>query len=593
MKIIIYIFFIFLTKISFAIDDSEIIELHKNKSLDQIVLDQNEENLNNDNQEISESTLGDVNDSSLDTNTSQVDNITISDTNINDTTLFWNKEDSEFISQILSNTKNIKSDFLKKEFNNKIMSLDLDYEIKANRDFFFLIVKHFYEIGNISKAYKLISDRDINNDENINFYNLLELNYLLSTFKLEEVCDFKSQVNIELNSNNNILDKVEIFCLLLQDKISEAELLNSIMLETESIQDENFQNLFMYLINKSTIENDLPNNWLTKNINKELLYLYSAMARIAELPLSEKFLEVDKLNMAIPIILNSSTPIELRINAAHYSFLNKSISIESLAALYQSVDFDSNQLNFPEDTIEKYSGEINILMPFYFQLINIQIFPSERLEALINFWKFAEQNNLENIAYSLSHNIVDSIDITSDFALYGSEIATSYIYNKDYEKALNWINFYENVYGIDDKSTLARILLNLYSSKDINLFIQIINKNSDQFKENANNKYEELLFVLFELLDKNQNSKLSQDFTNIYDDRQMPSYFISNEIEKSLQNNNENKFLIYSIISLNNKEWTDIHPLHLRMILEGYLIYNNGDNLKDIILEIFKNYRIL
>ena len=41
-------------------------------------------------------------------------------------------------------------------------------------------------------------------------------------------------------------------------------------------------------------------------------------------------------------------------------------------------------------------------MAYYFQLINIQIFPNERLEALINFWDFAKKNNLEEIAYALN-----------------------------------------------------------------------------------------------------------------------------------------------------------------------------------------------
>ena len=39
-------------------------------------------------------------------------------------------------------------------------------------------------------------------------------------------------------------------------------------------------------------------------------------------------------------------------------------------------------------TIENFSSNIEMLMAFHFQLINIQIFPSERIEALMNFWIF-------------------------------------------------------------------------------------------------------------------------------------------------------------------------------------------------------------
>ena len=44
-------------------------------------------------------------------------------------------------------------------------------------------------------------------------------------------------------------------------------------------------------------------------------------------------------------ILNKSSPIEIRIKAATQSYINKIISIESLSALYQSVDFSSEELN--------------------------------------------------------------------------------------------------------------------------------------------------------------------------------------------------------------------------------------------------------
>ena len=77
------------------------------------------------------------------------------------------------------------------------------------------------------------------------------------------------------------------------------------------------------------------------------------MARIAEVPLNEEFLKIDPLNLSIPIILNTSTPIELRMKAAHNSFLNGLISIESLAALYQSVDFNSDELNKTKETIKQ------------------------------------------------------------------------------------------------------------------------------------------------------------------------------------------------------------------------------------------------
>ena len=44
------------------------------------------------------------------------------------------------------------------------------------------------------------------------------------------------------------LEKTDIFCLTLENKYAEARLLNSLLLESEDEIDQNFQNLFNYMI---------------------------------------------------------------------------------------------------------------------------------------------------------------------------------------------------------------------------------------------------------------------------------------------------------------------------------------------------------
>ena len=485
----------------------------------------------------------------------------------------WSEINYEFLEKVIINATAIKSQILQNEFNNYLTNLNLDFEIENNREIYFSIIKYFYQIGEFSKAYKLINNVDFTNHENSSYYEYLKMNYLLSTFQLEDVCIFKDQVKQELNSKSNYLDKIEIFCLIIQNKNLEADLLNSIMLETQNKNDDYYQELYLYLTNNyddSNISKSLSDN---TQVDSDLLFLYSAMSRIAEIPLNEKFLNLDPSNMAIPIILNKSSPIDLRINAANQSFLDKKISIESLA----------------EDTILEFSGNNDILMSFYFQLVNIQIFPSERLDALIKFWDFAKNNNLEDIAYALSFKIVDSIEITSDYLKYSPKIAISYIYNKDYDKANQWIEFYETVNGIDDDSVFVRLLLSLYSSNDLESLVEIINSNIDKL----NNNNDELIFVIYDILDLSQDKVLTQNFNKIYDERPMPSIFISENINLAIEQKNNTNLLLYSIVSLNNKEWKDIHPNHLQMILNGFLNINNGEKIKDIIIEIFKNYKIL
>ena len=69
------------------------------------------------------------------------------------------------------------------------------------------------------------------------------------------------------------------------------------MIETEKNLDHYYQNLFTLISNSSDLN---PNNQINKSeINTELIFLYSAMTRIAELPFSHEFYEIDKKNLKI------------------------------------------------------------------------------------------------------------------------------------------------------------------------------------------------------------------------------------------------------------------------------------------------------
>ena len=69
----------------------------------------------------------------------------------------------------------------------------------------------------------------------------------------------------------------------------------------------------------------------------------------------------------------------------------------------------------------------------------------------------------------------------------------------------------------------------------------------------------------------------------------MPSIFISENINLAIEQKNNTNLLLYSIVSLNNKEWKGIHPNHLRMILNGILNINKkGKKLKILLLKFLK-----
>jgi hypothetical protein len=256
-----------------------------------------------------------------------------------------------------------------------------------------------------------------------------------------------------------------------------------------------------------------------------------------------------------------------------------------------SADFSSDELSNPKETIDLFSNNKELSMAFLFQLVNIQIFPKDRLNTLIQFWEFAKKHNLEEIAYKLSINMLDSIDASSENIIYGPQIALAYIYNNNFDNAVNWIELYENTIEVDSKSIYARILLDLYSSSDLNSFIKSLNLTLNNSKQNNDNY--ELLYVLKTVMNLDLNSNTNINLNKIFDDRLMPSIFLLNEIKNSILNSVDEKFLLYSLISLNDKEWKNIHPEHLRLILNGYLKYKDGVLFRNIVLELFKNYNFI
>ncbi len=582
-----FVFIIFLLLISYPImaneeanSEVEVINLYDIKSLDQMVLD----NLNSN--EEAEEIVEISNETDVGKNESEVNQIEIVKDN------FIRKIETKDLKNYFKNIQNIVSKTLQNEIIAVLENLELNLEVEKDKEIFFLINNYLQSIGQINKSYELLETYELSGDRNLKFYTGVKLNFLLSTFQLNEACSFREELNSDIKLDFFFLDKLDIFCLILNDNISEARLLNSILIESEKDLDNYYQNLFS-LISNSSDQISANNKFKNSEINKELIFLYSAMTRIAELPFSHNFYELDKKNLSIPIILNQSSPIDLRIKAANESFLENFLTVDSLAALYMSADFSSDQLNNPKDTIESFSNNKELSMAFLFQLVNIQIFPNDRLNTLIQFWDFAKNNNLEEIAYKLSINMLSSIEATSENIMYGPQIASAYIYNNNFENALNWLELYENAKEIDSKSTYTRILLDLYSSDDLNSFFNSINLTLNSYEYSQDEQNAELLYVLKAVMNLDIISDKNINLNKTFDDRLMPSIFLLDEINNSIINQDDEKFLFYSLISLSDQEWDNIHPEHLKILLNGYLKYKDGILFRNIILEVFKNYKFI
>ncbi|SVE55163.1 uncharacterized protein METZ01_LOCUS508017, partial [marine metagenome] len=230
---------------------------------------------------------------------------------------------------LLQNIKEIHSPVLKNELLLILNISDLVSKNFIKEDFDKLIIDSLLSLGDRKKAYQKIQNlKKVENTNYRSFYKEFELNYLFSTYNLSEACDYRNEIkDLNLISSSNFFLKVDIFCLVLQEKFNEANLINSLLNESADGQDQYFQYLFNKLQN---IESDTVN--VGTPINENNIFLYSAMHRIRNIPLSNKFLEIDPINLSMPIILSNSTNIELRLKAAHLAYFNQLLNVDSLAA---------------------------------------------------------------------------------------------------------------------------------------------------------------------------------------------------------------------------------------------------------------------
>ena len=601
-KLIFVIFILFAFSVS--ANDVQIIELHKNKSLDQLVLEK--ENNENENEEDSENILintedqnNEIEESNIeeDSKSNNTDDININIENVDEQIVYIENEtffdlDNSLISIHLETLKNINSKTLHREFINILSNINLEDE-EIYRDKIYFVIKKLYEIGEIERAYNLVTKINLDNTnidkQSIEFFYLIKLNYLYSSYKLSEVCQLRALLlEKSINLPRNLLQKSDIFCLTLENKFSEAKLLNSLLIESETEKDENFQNLFNFMLLSENSNSFIP---LVNIKSKDLVFLYSAMLRINELPLDKNFIEDDSLNLSIPVILSESTSMGIRIKAAHRAYKDGLISINSLSALYQSVDFSSKQFDDPEKTLSQIDNN-ELIMAYYYQLANIQIFPDERLDVILRYFDFAKKSGLENIAYAITEQIIETFTPSAENSKIGIEIAFANIANKNFDEALKWLNLYEINNEKDKKIEYAKFLIDLNQNDNLNTVINYLSDSNLNFDQINNQSLQESFQVLIYFLNLENISNKNLQYTKMADDRIMPSYFLMNDIKRHISEGNDLSVFILSLISMQNKNWTELHPEHLYLILDAMNLYDNGSLKKQIIIEILNELKI-
>ena len=240
-------------------------------------------------------------------------------------------------------------------------------------------------------------------------------------------------------------------------------------------------------------------------------------------------------------------------------------------------------------------------MAYFYQLINVQLLPITRLEAIIQFWEFAEENNLESIAYQISKKSLNTIEPSSEISMYGPSIAKAYIMSKDYENANKWLLFAES--AVDDKLSISKLnssklLLNLYAINEEENLTDILYENLkymstnlvDNNEENSNKI--EVLNLIFSILN-NENENPFKIQKKIQESKEMPALYLLESIRNASKKNNQIRLLFYIILSIDGKKWTDIHPEHLRIILLNLQNYKEGTIINNILLEVLEDNKII
>ena len=592
----IIIFFSFkLNAIDIQLDSADIQIIELNNKLNNQLIEEDTTIKDEQLSDLTNNVEDNLDDSQVNDNIDEEMDVEISDNLISELPGIWENVNKEEILFLLNNISQIQSKTLKIELLNSLnINQSIPEEFKKE-NFNKLIIEALLMLGDRKKAYEIIQSLQIDTkSEHEGFYNKFSINYLLSSYKLREACSLRNSINnLKIEIDSNFYLKVDIFCLVLKEKFDEANLLNSLLIESRE-GDDYFQALFEKLQNP-----DLEINLDNKNINEQNIFLYSAMHRIGNLPLTPKFLAIDPMNLSIPIILSSSTNIDLRIKSAHFAFSNNLISDDSLAALYQTVDFSYDELNNSLDFVRTIENNIEISMSYFYQLINIQLLPTTRLNAIIKFLDFAKKNNLEKIAYSLSLKSLNTIEPSDEFAIYAPNIVKTYIHNKEFEKAEKWLLFSENL--LTDNISVqnlnsAKLLLNLSNFDDEQNFTEILLNNlkkitrdyNEQDKLNKN----ELFYLIFSSLREIEKNEF-KIFKKIIDDRPMPSLYLLNMMRDSLKSNSQIQLLLVVLVTMDGRKWNELHPEHFRLILLALKNYKQGLIYDDILLEILNDNKVI
>ena len=260
----------------------------------------------------------------------------------------WKESSSKNIIFLLEKlTNQVSSEVINFNLTNFLIYGNLPPKDMEQADFDKLRIMTLKKLDNVNAAIQVMNNISTYED-NKDYYDLIFLEKGLIDYNLSSVC---SSINSDSNFNTNtFLLKIMTLCSFLDGKKEEANFFNSLILEDS--EDELFQALYNKLIG---IETELK-NIQEYNYDKESISIYSAIMRTMDLKFSEDFVNLNSPELLKAIAISPSTDISIRIDAAQKAFKTGSLGSNSIAAIYQSVDFSAERFDF--SALSPYYDEV-------------------------------------------------------------------------------------------------------------------------------------------------------------------------------------------------------------------------------------------
>jgi len=527
-----------------------------------------------------------------------------SDSNINSNDLNLTDEESSNLEKLSiiwknSNQKNINFLFERLDHNlsSNIIKLNLINSLiygtsppqdMSQSEFDKLRILNLKSLGRVDAAITVMGNISTY-DSNKDIYDKIVLENSLNDYNLAAVCgvlnsDSKFKVDADLL-------KIKIFCSFLDDRIEEADFFNSLLLEENN--DEYFQALYNILIKEDSPLKNIQNY----NYDIDSISLYSAIMRSQNIPFTNDFIQLNSPELLKAIAISPVTEISVRLEAAQKAYYYDSLDIESIAALYQSVNFSNDDLENPLITIRnKYSNNPEKAMALLFQSSRIQILPISRLEALSNFWNYASSIGQSRLAYELSKDLLKSIKSTSELIDFAVQTSKAHLYNNSMDESKKWLKLIQAKINIEEESEINKDYLQL-------IFLMSLKEGKYKIDEAVSNKLFKGLDIENEEINNLELYLTTLDFIGFdvpvdlweitaikdKDNRTVPSIYIMKLLKESAKNNNLGELFLSIAVSMEDNSWSEIHPQHVNTIFQSLKDIGENQTIKDLTLEILEN----